>query len=228
LPRYRILNAPPTDSRAFILGNTVVATPYLCPEIRLHLVTEECPLWHAREEDLDAMGLPSPFWAFCWAGGEALARSLLDHPERVAGLRVLDFGAGGGIEAMAAARAGARVVAVDVDPLAARCAKLNADLNGVALDAVVADWVGREDLGFDAVLVGDVTYDPELARRVVDWLAGLADRGVDVWVGDPGRGCLPEESLHRFQRVESHRAPADNDRGHRSLVGTDVYRLTGG
>ncbi|MGH0033956.1 MAG: class I SAM-dependent methyltransferase [Myxococcota bacterium] len=202
-----------------------MATSYLCPEIRLHLVTEECPLWRAREEDLEQMGLPSPFWALCWAGGEALARSLLDHPERVAGRRVLDFGAGGGVEAVAAARAGARVVAVDVDPLAARCAKQNAALNRLALDAVVADWVDREDLDFDVVLAGDVTYDPELARRVVTWLARLADSGVEVWVGDPGRGCLPEHLLHRFQPFENHRAPADNDRGHRSLVTTTVYRL---
>jgi predicted nicotinamide N-methyase len=213
------------EPRAFIRANTVVASPYLCPEIDLHLVTEACPLWRAREEDLETMGLPSPFWAFCWAGGEALARSLLDHPERVAGRRVLDFGAGGGVEAVAAARAGARVVAVDVDPLAAHCTWLNAELNAVTVEAVVADWVGRTDLPFDAVLVGDVTYDPDLARRVVDWLVALADRGVDVWVADPGRGCLPEESAHRFECVEAHRAPADNDRGHRSLVRTAVYRI---
>jgi len=213
------------DARAFILANTVVASPWLCPEIRLHLVTEECPLWRAREEDLEQMGLPSPFWAFCWAGGEALARTLLDHPERVAGRRVLDFGAGGGVEAIAAARAGARVVAVDVDPIAAHCVRLNAERNDVRLDAVVADWLGRTDLDFDTVLVGDVTYDVDLARRVVDWGTALAERGTEVWIADPGRGCLPAEAAPRLNPVASHRAPADNDHGRRSFVETAVYRL---
>lgn len=202
-----------------------MAQPSLCPEIRLRIVTEACPLWSAREEDLEAMGLPSPFWAFCWAGGEALARSLLDHPERVAGRRVLDFGAGGGVEAIAAARAGGRVVAVDIDPVAAHCTKLNAELNGVEIEVVVADWLGRDDLGFDVILAGDVTYDPELARRVVDWLAPQADRGVDVWLADPGRGCLPADAKTRLQPVDAHRVPADNDRGGRSLVTARVYRL---
>ncbi len=216
----------PEDLPAAIVAHTAVAPSTLCPEIRLRLVTEQCPLWSAREEDLEELGLPSPFWAFCWAGGEALARSTLDHPERVAGRRVLDFGAGGGIEAIAAAMAGARsVVAVDIDPVAAHCVRLNAALNGVAVEAVVADWLDRLDLGFDVVLVGDVTYDTELAERVLAWSLALADRGVEVWIADPRRGCWPDALGARLERTECHRAPADADRGGRSLVATDVFRV---
>jgi predicted nicotinamide N-methyase len=154
------------DPEELVLQHTVVATPPLCPELRLHLVTETCPLWRATEADLARLGLSEPYWAFCWPGGQALARHLLDHPALVAGARVLDFGAGSGVEAIAALRAGAaHALAADIDPLAGVACRLNARLNDVALEVTDEDLVGS-DRGWDVVLVGDMFYERRLAERV--------------------------------------------------------------
>jgi len=221
-----VTSRAPDDPTELILARTVVARPALCPELRMHIVTEDCSLWRAREEDLETLGIPSPFWAFVWAGGEALARYLLDHPERVAGRRVLDFGAGSGVQSLAAARAGAHVVATDLDPVARRCLELNAALNGLALETSGRDVLGRADVDADVVLVGDVTYDPDLGRRVADWAESLAGSGREVLLADPGRGCLPDGAATRWEELAVYRAPADNDRGQRSLVRVPVYRVT--
>lgn len=186
------------DAAAFIRANTAIEAPRLVPEIRLHLASEITPIWEATEAALDAANLDPPYWAFAWAGGQALARYLLDNPETVAGKRVLDFGAGSGIEAIAAAMAGAAsVLAADVDPVAAAATRLNAGLNGVAVETTSRDLVGEWG-GWDVVLAGDVCYERPMAERVEAWLADCAKAGALVLVGDPGRTYLPRRGLERL------------------------------
>ena len=172
-------------------------------------------MWEAGEAELEASGLPPPFWAFAWAGGQALARYLLDHPQEVAGKRVLDFAAGSGLQAIAAAKAGAAVVeASEVDPFAAAAIALNAALNGVEV-AVVRGRRDRRRGGadWDLVLAGDVFYERDLALRAEPWLRRLAGKGVAVLIGDPGRGFLPKAGLERIvaYAVKTDRALEDTD-----------------
>jgi predicted nicotinamide N-methyase len=205
------------DRAAFIRANTAVEAPPLTPEIRLWLANEAIPLWEAGEAELAATGLPPPFWAFAWAGGQALARYLLDHPDEVAGQRVLDFAAGSGLQAIAAAKAGAReVTASEVDPFATAAIGLNAALNGVQIavvegDVIDSDQTDRAD--WDVVLAGDVFYERDLATRVEPWLRRLAGGGATILVGDPGRGFLPKAGLERLTayRVKTDRALEDTD-----------------
>jgi predicted nicotinamide N-methyase len=184
----------------FIRVNTVVAEPPLVPEIRLHLAAEITPLWHATEASLERDQLPPPYWAFAWAGGQALARHVLDHPELVRGRRVLDFGAGTGLVAIAAAKAGGRVTAAEIDTFAQAAIRLNAGLNEVEVAIEGADVIGRETAPWDAVLAGDMCYERPLAERLTAWLRGLASRGVDVLLGDPGRAYLPAAGLVEIAR----------------------------
>ena len=190
------------DRAAFIRANTRLLPVPHAPEIRLHLADEATELWHKTEEELGRIGLPPPFWAFAWAGGQALARYLLDRPEVVRGKRVLDFASGSGLVAIAAARAGAaRVEASDIDAFAIAAIGLNAALNGVPVEARAADLIGRDE-GFDAVLAGDIFYDRDIAEPVTDWLSGLARRGATVLIGDPGRSYLAKDRLERLATYE--------------------------
>ena len=207
----------------FIIENTCESTPYLCPEIRLRLVTESCPLWRARENDLAALNIGDPYWAFCWAGGQALARYLLDNPHLVAGKQVLDFGAGGGIVAIAAALSGAReVLAADIDPLIKEVIPINAKLNGVDIQTTCDDLVGSPIRGFEVILAGDVCYDPEFARRVIAWLRQIALGGIPVLIGDPGRGYLPDRGM---LAVATYQTPADTELTGKFLRNTNVFEL---
>src|SRR6476469_5592218 len=148
----------------FIEQNTQIVSPPLIPEIRLHLAAESVPLWQNTEEELGTLGLPPPFWAFAWAGGQALARYVLDRPDTVRGRRVLDFASGSGLVAIASATAGAAAVtACDVDPFAVAAIGLNAEANGVAVTPILADVVGQ-DQGWDTVLAGDICYERDLAE----------------------------------------------------------------
>ncbi len=184
------------DPAIFVLRNTVVAAPPLVPEIRLRLATEITPIWQATEESLARGAVPPPYWAFAWAGGQALARYLLDHPEAVAGRCVLDFGSGSGLVAIAAAKAGAaRVFAAEIDHFAAAAITANASLNGVNLTVTTADPVGITDPLWQVVTAGDVCYEREMADRVTAWLRVLAGRGCVALLGDPGRAYLPAEGL---------------------------------
>jgi len=181
---------------AFIRRNTVISAAPLVPEIRLHLATEVTPIWLATEELLAHTELPPPFWAFAWAGGQALARYLLDHREHVDGRFVLDFGAGSGVVAIAAATAGAaHVLAADTDHCAAAAIAANAAVNGVALDVTTADVIGSLDPRWQVVTAGDVCYEQPMAERIVPWLRSLAQRGRLVLLGDPGRAYLPADGL---------------------------------
>ena len=194
--------------RERILEHTRIAPARLCPEIRLHLVTAECPLWRASEEEAARAGLVEPYWAFSWAGGQALARYVLDHPERFAGKRVLDFGAGGAVEGIAAAMAGAHVVAADIDPMAVEAALLNAELARVELQTTTEDLVGRVADAWDVVLAGDVFYGTDMANHVAAWFDSLAGQGVGVYVGDPARGFLDTSPLELLSHYD---APTDYD-----------------
>ncbi len=190
----------PADAAHFIRTNTEIAAPSLLPELRLHLATELTPLWQATEASLAESNLPPPFWAFAWAGGQALARHLLDRPETCRGKRVLDFGAGSGLAGIAAAKAGAkRVIAAEIDPFAIAAITLNAALNDVVIDALLADVIGREP-DADLILVGDVCYERPLADRLIAWLRESAGRGITVLIGDPGRAYRPTEGVLEVAR----------------------------
>ena len=189
------------DPIVFVRRNTTITASPLVPEIRLHLATEITPIWQATEEVLARSALPPPFWAFAWAGGQALARYLLDHPEVVAGRSVLDFGAGSGLVAIAAARAGAAcVLAAEIDHFAAAAIAANAALNGVTIAVTTANGLDTADPGCEVVTAGDVCYERPMAERVTAWLRDLARRGGLVLLCDPGRAYLPSHGLHERAR----------------------------
>jgi len=199
---------------AFVRRNTAITAPPLVPEIRLHLATEMTPIWQATEETLVHNALPPPFWAFPWAGGQALARYLLDHPAEVAGRSVLDFGAGSGLVAIAAAKAGAAaVLAAEIDPFSAAAITANAELNGVAIAVTTDDLLDTIDACWDVVTAGDVCYERPMADRVTGWLRGLAAHGSLVLLGDPGRAYVPGQDLVERARylVPTSRELEDRD-----------------
>jgi predicted nicotinamide N-methyase len=208
------LTGHPLDPALFVRSNTAVASPPLVPEIRLYLATEITPIWQATEETLARSGLPPPYWAFAWAGGQALARFLLDHPERVAGRSVLDFGAGSGLVAIAAAKAGAAsVLAAEIDHFAAAAIAANAALNHVAIAVTTTDVLDAVGPRWEVVTAGDVCYERPMADRVTGWLRGLAARGALILLGDPGRAYLPSEGLVELVRylVPTSRELEDRD-----------------
>ncbi|KWT82334.1 methyltransferase [Agrobacterium radiobacter] len=184
-----------TDPERFILDNTGIMSPPHVPELRLHLATEAHELWLKTEEELEAIGLPPPFWAFAWAGGQGLARYVLDHPDSVSGRRVLDFASGSGLVAIAAAKAGASaVLAADIDPWTETAIRLNAALNEADIAFTGLDLVGKP-VEADVLLAGDVFYDRAFADLLVPWFRELTEKGVSVLVGDPGRAYLPKDRL---------------------------------
>lgn len=204
----------PAERCSFIRKHTRIERTPLVPEIELHLASEALPLWQASEEELQTIGLPPPFWAFAWAGGQALARWVLDEPASVQGRRVLDFGAGSGLVAIAAARAGAAsVTAVDVDPFAAAAIELNATHNQVAVTVVIEDLIGRLDGGWQVVLAGDICYERPMAERAFAWLQALAAMDTLVLLGDPKRTYLPKKGLEPLARysVKTSRELEDSD-----------------
>ena len=202
------------DPHRFIRRNTAIASPPLVPEIRLHLATEITPIWQASEEMLAQGAVPPPFWAFAWAGGQALARYLLDRPQTVAGRKVLDIGSGSGLVAIAAAMAGAHpVLAAEIDRFAAAAIAGNAALNGVEVEVTVAEMLDAAAPSCQIVTAGDVCYEREMAQRVVAWLRGLAGHGCLVLLGDPGRAYLPQSGLRELAhyRVPTSRELEDAD-----------------
>jgi predicted nicotinamide N-methyase len=172
------------------------------PEIALYVADEATALWQKTEDELGTLGLPPPFWAFAWAGGQALARYVLDHPKTVRGRRVLDFASGSGLVGIAAVKAGAaHVTACDIDDFAIAAIALNAAANGVNLTPSRENLVGQ-DLGWDTILAGDICYERDLAQAVGDWLFALQGRGATVLVGDPGRSYLPRTRLRCLAEYE--------------------------
>lgn len=207
-----------TDPRTFILENTDLMRPPHVPEIVLHLATEAHDLWLKTEEDLEKIGLPPPFWAFAWAGGQGLARYILDHPETVAGKRVLDFASGSGLVAIAArlARA-ADVLAADIDPWTQTAVALNAAENGVEIRFTGENQVGRP-VDADVILAGDVFYDRDFADVLIPWFSRLAGEGKSVLVGDPGRSYCPKD---RLEKLAVYEVPVT-----RALEDSEVKRTT--
>ncbi len=196
-----------------ITRNTAITAPRLVPEIELHLATEELPLYKAGEEELAALGIGSPYWAFAWSGGQALARYILDKPKTVTGQRVLDFGAGSGLVAIAAAIAGAKtIIAADIDPIAAHAMALNRKRNEVDFEIETTDLIGVRG-NWDVLLVGDVCYDKEIADRLLPWLREQTTFGCTVLIGDPGRFILRDlglESIASFH-ADTTGIMEDND-----------------
>lgn len=187
-----------TDIPAFIIANTRILAPSRLPELRLHLADDAVSLWQLTEDELGELGLAPPFWAFAWAGGQALARYLLDNPNIVVGKAVLDVASGSGLVAIAAMKAGAAsACAVDIDAFALSAIALNAALNGVSLQTSGLDPINAPTSA-EIVLVGDLFYDRDLAPRVFDWLAALDAQGKTVLIGDPGRAYLPRDKLEQI------------------------------
>jgi predicted nicotinamide N-methyase len=210
------------DAGAFILAQTAIVAPPLTPEIRLHLATEITPIWEATEAALARMNLPPPYWAFAWAGGQALTRFLLDHPDWVKGKRVLDFAAGSGLSAIGAAKAGAASVqAAEIDDYAIAAIALNARINDVTIELVRDDLLGAEPR-WDVVLAGDVCYERPMAERVIAWFRALAGRGVAILMGDPGRAYLPQSGLVELARYQ---VPTSLELEDRTARETIVWRL---
>lgn len=212
----------PSDRARFILRETVALVPPLVPEVRLRLASEAVPLWCKTEEELDAIGLPPPFWAFAWAGGQSLARFVLDRPEIVRGATCLDVATGSGLVAIAAMKAGARsVLAVDIDAFAIAAAALNAEANEVAIEFLEADVIGRET-DREVILVGDLFYERDLAGRLTEWLEGLSHAGRTVLVGDPGRSYLPRDKL---ERLAAYEVPVTRDLEDADIKNGAVWRF---
>jgi len=210
------------DRCAFITTHTRLLPVPHAPEIRLHVADEATALWHKTEEELGTIGLPPPFWAFAWAGGQALARYILDHAEVVRGRRVLDFAAGSGLVGIASARAGAaEVTCVDIDDFAIAAIGLNAAANGVEVNAKAADMLGT-DAGWDVVLAGDIFYERDLAARVTEWLMSLARRGAQVLIGDPGRSYLPKG---RLEEVATYEVPVTRTLEDSEIKRSSVWRF---
>lgn len=211
-------------AETFIRANTGLIRPPHVPEIELHLADEAHDLWQRTEEELAEIGLPPPFWAFAWAGGQGLARHILDHPEIVRGKIVLDFASGSGLVAIAAAKAGAtNVMACDIDPFCETAIRLNAAANGASIAFNSSDLVGT-DGGWDVILAGDVFYEKPFAERLVPWFAALRTRGADILVGDPGRSYLPKSGLEKLAVYE---VPVTRALEDAEVKRTTVWRFSG-
>ena len=212
-----------SDPAAFILANTRLQPVPHAPEISLWLADEVTPIWRLTEEELGQMGLPPPFWAFAWAGGQGLARWLLDNPAEVAGKRVLDLAAGSGLVGIAAMQAGAAsVLCADIDPFCGAAVGLNAAANGVSLDFTDADLLDAPPPDVDVICAGDVFYEQPMAGRVLAWLSAAAGRGVRVLVGDPLRTYFPKQG---FERLAEYAVPTTRELEDDAVKRTRVWTL---
>ncbi|HEX5998419.1 MAG TPA: 50S ribosomal protein L11 methyltransferase [Hyphomicrobiaceae bacterium] len=211
---------PPTQ---FIKANTRLLVIPLVPEISLHLAEESLAIWRQTEEELGRMNVPPPWWAFAWAGGQALARYVLDNPALLAGRSVLDLGSGSGLAGIAAMKAGAaRVLAADTDPFAAAAVALNAAVNGVKVESTADDLLAAPPTRFDVILVGDLFYERALAERVLPFLDAARRQESSVLVGDPCRSYFPRE---RFTTVAEYSVPVTRDLEDMEIKHTCVWRL---
>ena len=212
--------------QSFIRANTRLLSPPLVPEIKLHLAEESLPIWQKTEEQLGELNVPPPYWAFAWAGGQALARYLLDAPSHVAVARVVDLGSGSGLSAIAAKMAGARsVLAADIDAMAITAIGLNAAANAVAIETTSDDLLSGAPIAAEVILVGDLFYERALAERVLAVIEAMAARGTLVLVGDPQRSYFPKD---RFVAVAEYRVPVTRELEDAEIKATAVWRFRAG
>jgi len=203
----------------FIRANALLQAPPLVPEVRLYLASEIVPLWHSTEEELAKIGMPPPYWAFAWAGGQALARHLLDNPALARGRHVLDIGSGSGLVAIAAAKAGAAsVLAADIDAFACAAIALNAAANGVTVAVTQDDLIGTIN-DREVILVGDLFYERPLAQRLLTWLHEQKNIAL---LGDPGRAYFPQEGV---EKLAQYHVPTTRELEDREIRETGVYLL---
>lgn len=214
------------DRKAFIRANTRLKPVPHVPEISLHVAEESVPIWLKTEEQLNEIGLPPPYWAFAWAGGQALARYVLDNPDCVKGLRVLDLAAGSGLVGIAAAMAGASpVTAADIDPFTEAAIGLNAEANDTYVDVIVLDMLDHpapKVARYDVILVGDLFYERDTATRALAFLDRHRTIGARVLVGDPGRTYLPKE---RLARLAEYSVPVTRELEDLEIKRTSVWEL---
>ena len=204
-------------------AHTEILAPPLVPEVKLHLAHEALPIWQKTEEELGEIGLPPPFWAFAWAGGQALARHVLDHPALVMGKRVVDLASGSGLVGIAALKAGAvEVLAADIDLFAVAAMEINAALNGVALRITSDNLLAHAAPRHDVILVGDLFYEQSLAATCFAWLTAAREEGATVFVGDPGRSYLPKDKL---VSIATYAVPVTRDLEDAEIKKTSVWRL---
>lgn len=212
-----------TDPAGFIRANTRLLPPPLVPQIELHLAEESLPIWRRTEEEFEQINLPPPYWAFAWAGGQALARYVLDSAHLLAGRSVIDLGSGSGLTAIAAAKAGARsVLASDIDSLAIAAIHLNAAANSVHIDTTTSDLLASTLPAADVVLVGDLFYERVLADRVLVAIEDAAARGALILIGDPQRSYFPRD---RFRRLAEYSVPVTRELEDAEIKRTAVWRV---
>lgn len=208
--------------RRFVVENTRQLAPPLVPEIVLHLAEESLPIWQKTEEEIGELNVPPPYWAFAWAGGQALARYLLDNPSIASGHRVIDLGSGSGLGAIAAMKAGATYgLAADIDPYAVAASLLNAAANGVAVDVTTEDILSTPLAGVGLVLVGDLFYERELAEKVTNFIDAARASGASVYIGDPRRSYFPTE---RYVKVAEYAVPVTRELEDSEIKKTSVWR----
>ena len=208
---------------AFVRDNARLMTPPLVPEIKLYLAEESVPIWQKTEDELGEMNVPPPFWAFAWAGGQALARYLFDNPGVCAGQRVIDLGSGSGMTAIAAAKCGAKsVLASDVDRFAQAACLLNAAANGVAIEATSDDLLAAiQPVSADVILIGDLFYERSLADRVIAFIEAAKKADAAVYIGDPQRSYFPRDT---FTLLASYRVPVTRELEDSEIKKTAVWR----
>jgi len=211
------------SAEAFITANTRTLAPPLVAEILLHLAEESLPIWQKSEDELGEVNVPPPYWAFAWAGGQALARYMLDNPKLLAGKRVLDLGSGSGLTAIAAMKAGASsVLACDIDRVALAAIHLNAALNGVEVATTADDLLAKPPERYDVVLVGDLFYERALADLVSRYIDVSAAQGALVLIGDPQRNYFPKG---RFAAAAEYHVPVTRELEDAEIKLTAVWRL---
>ena len=211
------------DAPAFIRANTRLLCPPLVPEIALHLAEESVPIWLKTEEELGEMNVPPPYWAFAWAGGQALARYILDNAALFTGRSILDLGTGSGLTAIAAMKAGAaHVLAADIDQIALAATTLNAAENGVVIKTTAEDLLAAPPPAFDVILVGDLFYERELAERVTAFITRAAAQGALVLIGDPQRNYFPKG---RFTQAAQYQVAVTRELEDALIKNTAVWQL---
>ena len=211
------------DRKAFIRANTSILSPPLVPEIKLYLAHEALPIWQKTEDELGEIGLPPPFWAFAWAGGQALARYILDTPSVVLGKSIVEIASGSGMVGIAAMKAGAAsVLSADIDLFSIAAIEANAKLNHVMLQITSDDLLAQAVPVVDVILIGDLFYEKGVAERCFAWAQQAKAKGIDVLIGDPGRSYLPKDQL---LKVAEYSVPVSRDLEDAEIKRTAVWRL---